>query len=358
MKKQPHTVPDNPSPPQATPSRWRSARVVAIAIVILIFALIFMVPRAPAPPPSPERPETVIVDNAGLLSPEFIEETARWLHAIQLFEGVIYIDGAPPEGDLQPWTVQTATEWGVGTDKQDRGLVLFIFRDTRTVRAEIGYGLEGMLPDVTMKRLLETLVAPAFAQGQYEAGLETLIKTLYEGLGGDAEAGRLALEAAAKPHDSWSELWNSAWQNGARLLPAVWRFYRQGTALDRFGVFAFALPLVFFTTTSLVALVISLKMLIRLPGMWRMKESPRTDDSRMASGKQPNPRELPLALHNANPGWRAFMLLTPIAMGIFLALLSGAIATLVFAMAPDSLTRQGKFGGGGVAIIWPSPSLQ
>lgn len=51
------------------------------------------------------------------------------------------------------------------------------------------------------------------------------------------------------------------------------------------------------------------------------------------------------------------MLLTPVVMGLFLALLCAAIAVMVFSMAPDYFTRQGKFGGGGVEVSWPVPNV-
>ncbi len=360
---------------------WK-VRLLAAGLLTVLLALVFLVPRTPAPPPSPARPDTVFLDKAGLVSPEFAKETTTWLHAIQLFEGVVYIDGKPPEGTLQPWTVQTATEWGVGSDRQDRGLVLFIFRNARVVRVEVGYGLEGALPDVMVKRLLEAIVVPAFAQGRYEAGLETFIKTVYEGLGGDAEAGRRALEEAGRPHDAWAETWDDAWRNGARLLPAVWRFYSQGSAVDRVGVIAFTLPILLFSVISLVVLAVSIQMIIGLPRKMRaLRTVAASTPAGMAGGKPTRANassgarstgasrvspdasanntwaEIPEWLRGTHPRWGTLMLLTPGVMGLFLALLCAAIAVMVFSMAPDYFTRQGKFGGGGVEVSWPVPNV-
>jgi uncharacterized protein len=323
----------------------RRAAGVLVAMLLIALALIFLIPRAPAPPPSPARPDTVFVDKVGLVSPQYAQEVSKWLYAIKLFEGVVYIDGKPPEGDLQPWTIQTATEWGVGRDNQDRGLVLFIFSDAHVVRVEIGYGLEGTLPDVTVKRLLETLVVPAFAQGRYEQGLEAFIKTVYEGLGGDAEAGRQALAAASRPNAPWTETWNAAWKYGERLLPAVWRFYSQGSALDRFGVLAFATPILFFATMSVIVLLATLRMLANLPRQFRA----------LTAGATGNPEAmavLPDIVRNSSPRWARVMLAVPVVMGLFLFALNAAIAVFIFSMAPDELTRQGRYGGGGVAVEW------
>ncbi len=317
-----------------------------VALLLVFLALVFLVPTAPTPPESPARPDTVFVDKAGFVSPKFMEETSRWLYAIKLFDGVVYIDGKPPAGDLQPWTVQTAAKWGVGRENEDRGLVLFIFRDAHLVRAEIGYGLEGALPDVTVKRLLETLVAPAFAQGQYEQGLESFIQTVYEGLGGDSEAARMAMAEASRPNEPWTESWNAAWKYGKRLVPAVWRFYSQGTALERIGVLAFATPILFFSIMSIIVLISSLRMLVKLPRQLRA----------LRAGAAGNPEAavaLPAIVRNSDPLWGSVMLAVPVAMGLFLFALTAAIAVFIFSMAPEELTRQGRFGGGGVAVDWP-----
>lgn len=345
MSSKPSRAPESRAP---TKKKGASPRAVgiAIAVCVIALALIFLIPRAPAPPPSPARSDTVFVDKVGLVSPEYAFETSKWLHAIKLFEGVVYIDGKPPEGDLQPWTVQTATEWGVGADREDRGLVLFIFRDARVVRAEIGYGLEGALPDVTVKRLLETLVVPAFAQGRYEQGLEAFIKTVYEGLGGDAEAARQAMEAASRPSAPWTETWNAAWKYGERLLPAVWRFYSQGTALDRFGVLAFATPILFFATLSVIVLIATLRMLVTLPRQLRALRAGAAGDPEAAAA-------LPEIVRDSSPRWARIMLAVPVVMGLFLFALNAAIVVFIFSMAPDELTRQGRYGGGGVAVNWP-----
>lgn len=351
------------APPSSDKKKGANPRTLAIlaAMLLILLALILMVPRAPAPPASPERPDTVFVDKAGLVSPKFVEVTSKWLYAIKLFEGVVYIDGKPPEGELLPWTVQTATEWGVGREREDRGLVLFVFRDARAVRAEIGYGLEGELPDVTVKHLLDSLVVPAFARGDYEAGFEAFIKTVYEKLGGDAEAARQAMEEAGKPNDPWGEMWHDAWKNGARLLPAVWQAFAQGSVVERIGIVAFALPILFFTVMSLVALAASIQMLSQFPRKLRAFRAA----GRSGAGAKPAPaqnpgkaasEEIPDWLRGTSPKLGAFLLLVPVFMGIFLAGLSGAIAVMVFSMAPDSITRQGKFGGGGVEVRWPVPA--
>ncbi len=207
----------------------RRVRRVALLVLIALLAFIVLPPRAAEPPATPEKPGTVFFDQAGLVSPQFARDTAIRLHSIELFQGVVYTDLGVPQGDLQAWTEEAATRWGVGMDRHDRGLVLFVFREPRMLRVEVGYGLEGQLPDAQVKQLLETHVVPAFAQGRYEDGLDAWVQAVYEALGGDKAWVQMVHARSGKGKAGWADLWDQAWKEGARLLPAVWREYLQGS---------------------------------------------------------------------------------------------------------------------------------
>ena len=73
---------------------------------------------------------------------------------------------------LEDFTVRTAESWKVGRKELDNGAVLFVFVNDRKMRLEVGYGLEGALPDATARRIIEDVIAPHFRQGDYAKGLE------------------------------------------------------------------------------------------------------------------------------------------------------------------------------------------
>lgn len=315
---------------QGRSARLKARRFVAAALGAALLALVIGLPRAPDPLPTPERPTTAFVDAGGLVSAAFAGETERWLHAIGLFEAVIVIGERPPVADLAAWTTTAAARWGIGTERQDRGLVLFVFPAERQARAEVGYGLEGQLPDLRLRTVLETTLVPAFARGEYERGLEHFVQTVYDGLGGDAEAARAALEAAGRPRRSavqtWSEVWNSAWQDGPRLLQAVWQAFRQGTVVERLVILAFtAVPV----ASALMAVAVALVTLAAAARVLRGLAMPR----------QARTAPLPWPL---------------VVMGPPIVVLCGAVVVFAFALAPDHLKRQGRFGGGGVTVSWPA----
>src|SRR6185503_12050331 len=110
----------------------RIARIVRwslLAIVVVVLLLVFAIPQSPPPPPSPAQPEQAVIDRVGLVSPAWARQTAGALLDDPRAEIVVYIDKRPPGGDLEPWTVQAASDWKIGSAKQDTGLVLFVFPD-------------------------------------------------------------------------------------------------------------------------------------------------------------------------------------------------------------------------------------
>lgn len=76
-------------------------------------------------------------------------------------------------GDADPRTFanELFEEWGIGRKEKDNGLLLLFVKDIRRVTTEVGYGLEGILPDAVNMRLLSQYMVPYFKQGDYNQGM-------------------------------------------------------------------------------------------------------------------------------------------------------------------------------------------
>ena len=92
---------------------------------------------------------------------------------------VIYPDLTSPS--LEDFTIRAAQAWKAGRGKLDNGVVLFVFKNDRKMRMEVGYGLEGALPDATAKRIIEDQIASAFRAGNPTRGLEAGIDADHRG---------------------------------------------------------------------------------------------------------------------------------------------------------------------------------
>ncbi len=83
------------------------------------------------------------------------------------------------EGEvLEDFTIRCAEAWRVGRAGLDNGVVFFAFLAERRMRLEVGYGLEGSIPDAVARRLLDHAVRPHFARGDYGGGVLALAGAL------------------------------------------------------------------------------------------------------------------------------------------------------------------------------------
>jgi len=82
------------------------------------------------------------------------------------------------DNTIEELTVQIAQEWGIGKEQADNGVLIAIAPAERAWRIEVGYGLEGVLPDITAGRLGRNVLVPAFQAGNYYGGVSALIEAL------------------------------------------------------------------------------------------------------------------------------------------------------------------------------------
>lgn len=144
-------------------------------LLSLLFFLFFSPIRASALE-IPKIPEGYVSDYARLLSPT---AKARLENKLQTFEQktsnqIIVAIFPSLEGEvLEDFSIRLAETWKIGQKEKDNGVILLIFKNDRKVRIEVGYGLEGALPDATSKRIIENEIVPRFREGRFDEGIES-----------------------------------------------------------------------------------------------------------------------------------------------------------------------------------------
>ncbi len=73
--------------------------------------------------------------------------------------------------DAADYTQRLAESWGVGSEKNNNGVVLLVSLGDRKVTIQTGYGVEGALPDAIARRIIENEITPNFKSGDYFAGI-------------------------------------------------------------------------------------------------------------------------------------------------------------------------------------------
>ncbi|MBI5936748.1 MAG: TPM domain-containing protein [Betaproteobacteria bacterium] len=128
-----------------------------------------------------------VIDLTGSLSADQRSAIEQRLAALEAAKGsqvaVLLLPSTQPE-TVEQYGIRVAEAWKLGREGIDDGALLLIAKDDRTLRIEVGYGLEGAIPDAVAKRVIEEIILPRFKQGDFAggiaAGADALVK-LVEG---------------------------------------------------------------------------------------------------------------------------------------------------------------------------------
>jgi uncharacterized protein len=187
----------------------RASRVRARLLSALIVVLTLAAAWARADFQAPPAPARFFNDYAQLVPPDDgarLDEKLKALDARTGTQIVVAIFPEIPEGNyLEDFTVRTAQAWRVGQKKLDNGAVLFVFVKDHKTRLEVGYGLEGQIPDAVAKRILQDYLSPQFKQGQYARGIDAAIEQVYAAIG--APPGQAPMPRSVEhPVSNWGVL--------------------------------------------------------------------------------------------------------------------------------------------------------
>ena len=75
------------------------------------------------------------------------------------------------DSSIEDYTVRVAQSWRVGLNEKKNGAVLFVFSQDRKLYIQVGYGLEGALPDALCKQIIANEITPRFRQGDFTGGV-------------------------------------------------------------------------------------------------------------------------------------------------------------------------------------------
>lgn len=85
---------------------------------------------------------------------------------------------------IEDWGLVLGRSWGIGQKGKDNGIIFLIAPNDRELRIEVGYGLEGSLPDATASEIIQSDIIPHFKQGDMEAGVTAGLDAILAALGG------------------------------------------------------------------------------------------------------------------------------------------------------------------------------
>jgi uncharacterized protein len=82
------------------------------------------------------------------------------------------------DSSIEDYTVRVARSWQVGQKNKNNGAVLFVFVQDHKMFLQVGYGLEGVLPDALCKRIIDEQITPRFKAGDFDGGLTSGVQAI------------------------------------------------------------------------------------------------------------------------------------------------------------------------------------
>lgn len=115
-----------------------------------------------------------VTDLTSTLAPEVRHSLEQALAALEKRKGaqiaVLIVPTTAPE-PIEQYSLRVAERWKLGRAGVDDGALLLVATDDRRLRIEVGYGLEGVIPDAVAKRVISDVIVPYFQRGDYAGGV-------------------------------------------------------------------------------------------------------------------------------------------------------------------------------------------
>ncbi len=144
-------------------------------------------------PPNPPR---LVVDNAGLLSPDQLQILESKLVAFNDTTSnqiaIVTINNLNDVA-IEDYAVKLFRLWGIGGSKHNNGVLILVSKEDRQMKIEVGYGLEGAITDLQSGDIIDNDLRPNFKNGDYYRGLDEAVNSLEAAAAGEyKERGKTA----------------------------------------------------------------------------------------------------------------------------------------------------------------------
>ena len=171
----------------------------SICIFLVLFATL-----ATAAEVIPPRPEAYFNDYARVVSSATATELNRQLEQFERDTSSQILVAVYPkmqsDSSIEDYTVRVAQSWGVGQKNKNNGAVLFVFVQDRKLYIQVGYGLEGVLPDALAKRIIENEIKPHLRNDDFDSGLRAGVTAILQAAKGEYKGtGHTVADRSSQP---------------------------------------------------------------------------------------------------------------------------------------------------------------
>ncbi|MGZ8194618.1 MAG: TPM domain-containing protein [Methylosarcina sp.] len=129
-----------------------------------------------------------VTDLTATLSPTQMASLEQKLAAFETEKGsqiAVLLVATTLSEDIAQFGIRVADAWKIGRKNVDDGVILIVAKNDRKLRLEVGYGLEGVIPDAVAKRIIEETITPYFKQGDFAGGIDAGVNQLMQLIRGE-----------------------------------------------------------------------------------------------------------------------------------------------------------------------------
>ncbi len=197
-----------PHRPRRSRAGWQALPMALLLGLTLALALVATMARAQELVPVPELTARVI-DQTGTLSAEQTAALDAKLAAFEQEVGsqlVILMVAATAPEDIADYTQRVGDAWQIGRADVGDGLLIVVAKDERRLRIAPAKALEGAVPDLAAKQIIDRYLTPAFRANDYAGGLSAAVDALAARIRGEALPAPEPRGAQAQPGAQWQDM--------------------------------------------------------------------------------------------------------------------------------------------------------
>lgn len=161
-----------------------------LIILVSFFTISMVSAQNILPKPNPPK---LVTDMANVLSQEQKETLERKLVALDDSTSnqiAVVLIKTLNDYPIEEYATKLFRDWGIGNKKTNNGILLIAAIDDHKVRIEVGYGLEGAIPDITVASIIRNDIAPNFKAGDYYNGIDLATTSISKAAAGEYKVAR------------------------------------------------------------------------------------------------------------------------------------------------------------------------
>ena len=144
-------------------------------------------------------PQTLVTDYTGTLAPDqqqALEAKLVDFDKTTTTQIAVVIVPTIDNNEIADYGVRLFRAWGIGTKKNNNGVLLLIVKQDHQLNITTGYGVEGALPDITCKHIIDEEIVPRLKENDFYAGIDEGTDAIMKAVKGEYSAP----ESAGSPH--------------------------------------------------------------------------------------------------------------------------------------------------------------